>query len=557
MKIKYIARALCAGLLVTVAACQSGGSGTAANSPSGAVVGAVSSGAISAFGSVFVNGHEFYTVGAKVIDDDTGGTSTSTAGLEVGEVVGVVPAGNSTASHPVAAELHVDPLVRGYVDAFDSTAGTLTVMGQAVQVTSDTVFSDHRACASAATSPCAAIVDLSGLSATSGSGSGAVPGTYVSVHGYLFGAGASAGTADIVATLVAVGDTPSTAPGGDPFKAEGIATAADNALLTIGGLSIDLTNARCFSSAGDAACSGAFSAGQVVSVYGATAPSLPAGAFAADAARLNARLSARTAGSSVEIEGAVSSVTDMPAAFVLRGIHVDATGLPAGTALPVTGDVVRVLGTVGSDGLSIIATSVTVLHVSRSASYGLEGDLGNVAAGSAANTYVVTILGQDVTVTGNTRLADRSVREWEHQDPTVNPFNIDTFPTYLAASASQHVVVYAQSDASGNLTAQWLTIMPASTATGIAGAVDADPAPVNSSGAGTPTTFSVHGLPVSADAAAIRHGRRGAATTVAAGDQVIVYGSLVSGTLTVTAPAGAANEVIDSGMPMRRDLNEF
>ena len=67
----------------------------------------VSSGTITAFGSVFVNGHEFSTSGATVIDDDSGTTTNSTAGLEVGDVVDVIPASDSTDAHP-----DVEPLQR-------------------------------------------------------------------------------------------------------------------------------------------------------------------------------------------------------------------------------------------------------------------------------------------------------------------------------------------------------------------------------------------------------------------------------------------------------------
>jgi len=151
MKRQNFAWTVFAGLLLALAACSGSSSNTASNTPSGSSVpntpssaAAISSGAISAFGSVFVNGHEFSTAGAKVIDDDTGSTSTSTGGLEVGVVVDVKGTSDSSGSNPAAGELHVHPLARGYVDVSDTTTGTLTVMGQTVQITSATLFSDHR-----------------------------------------------------------------------------------------------------------------------------------------------------------------------------------------------------------------------------------------------------------------------------------------------------------------------------------------------------------------------------------------------------------------------------
>jgi hypothetical protein len=76
--------------------------------------------------------------------------------------------------------------------------------------------------------------------------------------------------------------------------------------------------------------------------------------------------------------------------------------------------------------------------------------------------------------------------------------------TYLSASLSQHVIVKTESDASGNLTAQSLTFVPASSVVAVAGIVDATPAVSNSTVTGTPSTFSVHGIAVSADPAVFK-----------------------------------------------------
>jgi hypothetical protein len=546
---------------LSLVACGGGG-GTAGGNSTASSAGSISSGTITAFGSVFVNGHEFATGSAQVIDDDTGATSSGNAGLEVGMAVDVRAAANSSSSASVAAEIHVHPLARGIVDTSDSTGGTLTVMGQTVQITASTLFSDHRACLTATTSPCTAIAGQSGLTATTGTGSSAVPGNYVTVHGFLFSSGTPPGSANIVATLVSVGDAPATAvPVG--YKAEGVVTAAASNSITIGGLAIDLSNATCRNASGVTPCTGAFSAGQTVSVFGATAPALPATSFTAGVARLRSKLVVETVGASVELEGKVSSVTTT--AFVLRGITVDASALTGG--LPAQGDFVRVLGTVADGGNSILASSLTILHAALSATYGLEGNVGagDVAPGTATNTFVLTLLGQSIAVDASTRLDDRTVDD-DSASAMANPFNITTFETYLATSSPRHVVVRAQADASGNLSALSVTITKASTVSGIAGLVDATPAPVN--GATTPSTLSVHGLAVSADPAAIvkwANDRGTATATVAAGDLVLARGSFVPGspgTLNVAAPTGtlmgaAANIVIDFGVPRGRDHDPF
>jgi hypothetical protein len=510
--------------------------------------GATSSGTLTAFGSVFVNGHEYATSGAHLIDDDTGASSTDLSPLEVGVVLDVKAAQGSTAAQPLAAELHWHPLARGFVDASDTAASTLTVMGQTVQLTAATVFSDHRACLGLATSPCNAISGQSGLAATSGSGSSAAAGNYVSVHGYLYAGGGAGSGSSIVATLVSVGDAPAAGAAGVGFKAEGVVTAVAAGSLTLGGLSVSLAGAACSPSP----C--AFSSGQVVSVFSAAAPALPATQFAASSALLRNRLPVSTAGSAVELEGMVSAVTLSPPGFALRGVNIDASALPA-ASLPAVGDVVRVAGTVAAGGTAVTASSVLLLHAARSASVGLQGDIGSIAAGTAAGTYVLTLLGQSITVDASARLADLSAQGGGRGDSSSHPFNITTFQSYLAASTSRHLLVRAQAGSTGQLSALSVTLVPASAVAGISGVVDAAPAPVNSSATGTPSVFSVHGLAVSADPAAVvdLHDRRNALTSaVAAGDFVIVRGSFGAGGLQVSAPAtgrapSPGNVVIDEG----------
>ncbi len=551
------------GLALTLAACGGGGGstgGTGATTPSGGTAtpsAATSSGEISAFGSVFVNGHEFATGSAQVVDDDSGDTTATVAGLEVGQVVDVQAATDSTSANPAAAWLHVHPLARGYVDALDSSGGTLSVMGQAVSLDSATLFSDHRACVGATTNACTAVTDATGLVATTSAAGATVAGTYVSVDGYLFNAGS--GSANIVATLVSVHDVPTSTNAVAAFKVEGTASAVGTTSVTIGGLSIGLAQSTCRVDGKAAACAGAFAVGDVVSAFSATAPTLPATSFAATIAIKRSHLPVQTAGAVVEFDGSVSSFTaasgSSAASFVVRGVKVDTSALAAGTSLPAVGDIVRVTGTVSSDGLSVAASAIHILHAALSASYALAGDVSAVAAGASASTFTVTVLGEPVVVSDQTRLADRQAAHWFSRDPQSDPFNISTFQTYLAASSSQHVVVKAARDSSGTLQAQSLTIAPASTASAIAGPVDASPAPV----AGTstaPATFSIDGVPVSAATSAITYGRH-AASAIAAGDEVTAWGTFASGVLGVAATRSPVNFVFDLGTPGRHDMPLF
>jgi hypothetical protein len=553
MKYKHLAWAVSASLVLALVAC--GGGGTSSSPTVAQFSAATSSGAITAFGSVFVNGHEFSTTHATVIDDDSGTSASSTSGLEIGMVVDVKPAMASSAAHPEASELHVHPLARGYVDTSDTTASTLTVMGQTVQLTSATNFSDHRACVAATVNACTAITGQSGLTATTGTGVAAVAGSYATVHGYLFGS--APGTANIVATLVSVADAPVSTAAGVNFKAEGVLTASATSAITMGALNVDLSTATCRVSGAATSCASAFSTGQVVSVMSAAAPSLPATTFTAGKARLGSKVVVDVSGAVVEVEGSVASVTLSPASFVVRGVTIDASALAVGISLPAVGDIVRVLGTLGSNGQSVAATSVKVLHAAAAASVGIEGDASAVAPGMAANTFDLTVLGQKVTVTAETRLADRSVKGWDHHDPATDPFNISTFQTYLAASVSQHLFVRAEAATSGNLTALSVTIVPASTAAGVAGVVDATPAPVNSAVTGTASTFSIHGIAITADPVAIFRPHSMGLQSIAAGDEVLALGTFAANALTVGATPSRTNQVIDFGVPTHRNRDRF
>jgi hypothetical protein len=551
------------------------GGGLAAAPPSNlpASPGSVSSGAITAFGSVFVNGHEYNTDKASVTDADTNTTTSAKTGLEVGMVLDVTAASNSSSGTPVASELRVHPLARGYVDASSASAGTLTVLGQTVQLSSGTLFADHRACASATNGACAAITGQSGLSTTAGSGATAVAGSYVTVHGYPFATGVGASSANsIVATLVSVSDAPGATGGPAAFKAEGPVVSVGTGSIVIGDLGVDLSAANCFAKGGRSAttpCAAAFATGQVVSVFAKNAPSLPASSFKADTASLNGVLADETEGATVEVEGKVSTVTASPASFVLRGATVDATGLATGTALPAVGDVVQVVGTVGSNGQTLKATKLSITHAASNGSLALEGNLGVVKPGPAAGITQITVSGLNLTVDARTRLADFSLKTWDLKDLAANPFNPATFQSYVKASVSQHVIVQASIETGGSLHADRLVLAPASNRAGVSGKVDASPAPVNSGAKGMSTTFSVGGLAVVADPSAIA-GRPSQAPgkaasvpanlsspSIAVADRIIAVGTFSGGKLTVAATPGKDNFVIDFGTGSGFEADDF
>jgi hypothetical protein len=96
--------------------------------------GQVASGAISRFGSVWVDGAEYATSGASISID---GTATTEAALAAGRVA-VVSATRASGTTPgTARSVVVFTRLVGVVTAVDLAAHTLTVLGQTVRVTGD------------------------------------------------------------------------------------------------------------------------------------------------------------------------------------------------------------------------------------------------------------------------------------------------------------------------------------------------------------------------------------------------------------------------------------
>ncbi|QOJ32711.1 MAG: hypothetical protein HRU81_11625 [Gammaproteobacteria bacterium] len=120
-----------------IAGCGGGGGGGGQPSFTGIDRLGVSSGTITGFGSIFVNGVEWRTTGAGIEVDGQPGTE---ADLQLGQVVvvrGKLDAGGKSGrADSVAAEGEVE----GPVAAIDTAAGTLVVLGQTVRVVTATVF---------------------------------------------------------------------------------------------------------------------------------------------------------------------------------------------------------------------------------------------------------------------------------------------------------------------------------------------------------------------------------------------------------------------------------
>ena len=157
MNTRTLTSLLIAALAAVTTACGGGG-GLIADAGIGGS-GITSVGAVTAVGSITVNGVKFDTQGTTVTVDDSPGAETD---LKVGLVAKVQGSLNSDNVTGTASTVTVDSEIKGSVDSLPvitASGGTVSVMGQAVIVDSLTVFDN-----------------VTGLAAL-------VPGNIVEVHG--------------------------------------------------------------------------------------------------------------------------------------------------------------------------------------------------------------------------------------------------------------------------------------------------------------------------------------------------------------------------------------
>ncbi len=126
-----------AAIACGVVACGGGGGG--GGSTAGIDRLGISSGTITGFGSIFVNGVEWRTSGAGISVDDGPGTE---ADLRLGQVVTVRGTLDANGAGGRAESIDFDNEVEGPIASIDAAAASFVVLGQVVLTSPDTVFDD-------------------------------------------------------------------------------------------------------------------------------------------------------------------------------------------------------------------------------------------------------------------------------------------------------------------------------------------------------------------------------------------------------------------------------
>ena len=209
MKISSIAWGIViAATGLSLAGCSGGGSSSTQNTAVGA---------ITSFGSVFVNGCEYDTDSASISVDGQPGTEDD---LSVGDVVEISGPSNCVTGKALSINFADD--LEGIVDSNSVSAatstGTMVVMGQSITVTPITIFEDETG----------SIATIDAIAA----------GNVVEISGFGVGKG------NIVASRIEV--KAATHTPGNEIEVKGVVSGLDNGASTfaIGGLTVDYSAAN-------------------------------------------------------------------------------------------------------------------------------------------------------------------------------------------------------------------------------------------------------------------------------------------------------------------------
>ena len=392
---KYLMKAAVLPALLALSACNGGG-GTSGTSTG------ISQGATTGFGSVYINGVKFNTDGtAFTVDDSTGTGAAGQLNLKLGMVATVAWSRDDSGKY-TASTIKYSSDVQGLATAIDATAGTLTVFGQAVRVSAQTVFQGDgtTSVTSLATLPSNRFVEVSGLKDAAGV---------------------------IQATRIELKATGTT-----EYELKGIVSASGVTTFTVGSQVVNSTLAP--------------SVGACVEVKGTV---LTAGVLTAtiakfdDSCTLGGGLSS-TSTAEVELEGYISDFTAGGTTFKVNGQAVRVTsatlyddkGVGATITTLVNGNRIEVEGKMSSGVL--VATKVSLdpeLSDRLESSIEMEVPSGGAVQVSGSTTTMTVFGSITVTVNDSTRFEDGIPRNLS--DINTRSLEIDAYPVGTTVIATR------------------------------------------------------------------------------------------------------------------------
>jgi Domain of unknown function (DUF5666) len=374
-----------------IAAC--GGSGTTNVADiGGGGTGITSSGTISGFGSVYVNGVKFSTSSAtKIFDDDT---SIGEDKLKVGQVVEIKGKSQDSANGS-ADSIAVLKELKGPVDVpFNSSVmpNTLGVMGQKVIIDNNTIVDNN----------------------ITGGLAGLTLGTQVEVNGFRDPSGS------IHATRIERQDVATTSK----FKVSGVTSSPTTTSFNIGDLIVSYPGVVVKNLP-----AGGLVAGLRVEVKAAAAPSN--NILNATSVEVKSGVSASN-GDKGEVEGTIANF-DGTCKFTINAQAVDACGSvviePAGSVLA-NGKRVEAEGTVTNG----VLVAKKIEFKSSGSNSGGGGGSGGFSTFVRLNAGVQTLDSTNRTITALGKTFKLSLStQFEDQVSNARPFNLDNFSSVLKA----------------------------------------------------------------------------------------------------------------------------
>lgn len=389
-------------ITLTLMACGSGSNGTSGSLSSSSET-TTSQGVITGFGSVFVNGVEYFIGNNTAIKMD--GDDKSESDLQLGMLVTVKGTVNSDGKIGMADEINYANMIKGVVTAntVDSSGtGTLTIMGQTVNVTADTVFNSK---VSTITSP-----DMIQV------------GNIVEVSGY------GSNTGEVTATRIEVEATSQAA--GSTIELKGVISNLDttNSTFTIGNLTVDYSGLTAAYLPSIALSDGLYVEVKSTTLFDGTGPLIASAIHLEDDGFMGHE---GHEGEDLEVWGLVTADYNS-GQFDLNGRTILVTSstifVNGGTAQLLTGNQIKIRTHFDTDG-NLVADKIEFKFATE---YKYEGAL--QAVDTDAKT--VTILGKTIHVNSNTLMMDKS-------DYAIRYFNLSD----LDPNNSDYLEVHAYKDA--------------------------------------------------------------------------------------------------------------
>ncbi len=377
--------------LLFLAACGGGGGGGSAASGVGGT--GISSGTITGFGSIIVNGVEFDDNGADILlvdeNDDVSGSADDKGGqrgdLHVGMVVEVENESSGNARR--ARHIRFENIVKGPIQTVDAANNTLIVLGQTVLVDANTSIIGRD------NTGAIAFTDITGLNVND----------FVEVSGFV------KSTGEIVATFI---QKKVFQPGVTTLKLKGKVSnlTQGGTTFNINAQVVDFTTAPALiTPAGSTLRNGGF-----VVVKTKLEPVPLGGTLLAQQIKIKRSGINPGEGFQVEVEGVIESIDLGAKTFVVNGVTIDGSALSILGSL-VVGQKIEIEG-VMRNGILVPTKAKSEQESNIRAEAPIQAIVG-------APTNTLTVLGEVFTVNALTRFEDKV--------SDARPFNFTNFDQVL------------------------------------------------------------------------------------------------------------------------------